>query len=93
MGGWNKPICLKEELEEEFTRFGKIQEFKFLRDRNTAYVDFSRLEDASQALKNMNGRRIGGDQIRVDFLRSQPSRRVSIQLLNYLRSLVITSCW
>ncbi|CDP03488.1 unnamed protein product [Coffea canephora] len=65
----------KEELEEEFTRFGKIQEFKFLRDRNTAYVDFSRLEDASQALKNMNGRRIGGDQIRVDFLRSQPSRR------------------
>lgn len=67
----------KEELEEEFMRFGKIQEFKFLRDRNTAYVDYFRLEDASQALKSMNGKRIGGDQIRVDFLRSQPSRRVS----------------
>ena len=92
MAGISQSVS-KEELEEEFTRFGKIQEFKFLRDRNTAYVDFSRLEDASQALKNMNGRRIGGDQIRVDFLRSQPSRRVSIQLLNYLRSLVITSCW
>ncbi|KAL3506760.1 hypothetical protein ACH5RR_032142 [Cinchona calisaya] len=65
----------KEELEEEFMRFGKIQEFKFLRDRNTAYVDYFKLEDASQALKSMNGKRFGGDQIRVDFLRSQPSRR------------------
>ncbi|CAI9108698.1 OLC1v1008369C1 [Oldenlandia corymbosa var. corymbosa] len=65
----------KEELEEEFMKFGKIQEFKFLRDRNTAYVDYFRLEDAAQALKNMNGKRLGGEQIRVDFLRSQPSRR------------------
>lgn len=68
----------KEELEEQFMKFGKIQEFKFLRDRCTAYVDYLRLEDASQALKNMNGKRIGGDQIRVDYLRSQPSRKVSL---------------
>ncbi|CAA3013357.1 flowering time control FPA [Olea europaea subsp. europaea] len=65
----------KEELEKEFSRFGKIQEFKFLRDRSTAYVNYIRLEDASQALKSMNGKQIGGDQIRVDFLRSHSSRR------------------
>ncbi|GAA0163325.1 RNA metabolism protein [Lithospermum erythrorhizon] len=69
------PSVSKEELEAEFQKFGKIQEFKFLRDRNTAYVDYFRLEDASQALKSMNEKRIGGDQIRVDFLRSQPAKR------------------
>ncbi|XP_022878924.1 flowering time control protein FPA-like isoform X1 [Olea europaea var. sylvestris] len=65
----------KEELEKEFSRFGKIQEFRFLRDRSTAYVNYIRLEDASQALKSMNGKQIGGDHIRVDFLRSHSSRR------------------
>ncbi|KAA8531428.1 hypothetical protein F0562_006219 [Nyssa sinensis] len=69
------PSVSKEKLEEDFLKFGKIEEFKFLRDRNTAFVDYLKLEDAFQALKSMNGRRIGGDQIRVDFLRSQPSRR------------------
>ncbi|XVF84373.1 hypothetical protein PTKIN_Ptkin17bG0031400 [Pterospermum kingtungense] len=65
----------KEELEEEFRKFGKIEDFKFLRDRDTAFVEYFRIEDASQALKSMNGKRIGGEQIRVDYLRSHPSRR------------------
>lgn len=71
------PSVAKEELEKEFLRFGKVQEFRFLRDRNTVYVDYVALEDATQALKSMNGKRIGGAPIRVDFLRSQSSRRVS----------------
>ncbi|KAK2970927.1 hypothetical protein RJ640_021180 [Escallonia rubra] len=74
VGGIGSSVS-KEELEEQFLKFGKIQEFKFLRDRNTAFVDFFSLEDASQALKSMNGKRIGSDQIRVDYLRSHPSRR------------------
>ncbi|TXG72792.1 hypothetical protein EZV62_001371 [Acer yangbiense] len=69
------PNVSKEELEEEFLKFGKFEEFKFVRDRSTAYVDYFRLEDASQAMRNMNGKQLGGDQIRVDFLRSQSSRR------------------
>ncbi|KAG6667368.1 flowering time control protein FPA-like isoform X1 [Carya illinoinensis] len=73
--GGISPMVSKEELEEEFHNFGKIEDFKFLRDRNTAFVEYLRLEDASQAMRNMNGKRLGGDQIRVDFLRSQPSRR------------------
>ncbi|XP_068332419.1 flowering time control protein FPA-like isoform X2 [Pyrus communis] len=52
-----------------------MEDFKFLRDRNTAFVEYFKLEDASQAMRNMNGKRLGGDQIRVDYLRSQPSRR------------------
>lgn len=82
MGGIS-PAVSREQLEEEFSKFGKIDDFKFLRDRNTAFVEYVRLEDASQALRMMNGKRIGGDQIRVDFLRSQPVRRVSfVQNLN-----------
>ncbi|KZV50825.1 flowering time control protein FPA-like [Dorcoceras hygrometricum] len=65
----------KEELEKEFLRFGQLQEFRFLRDRNTAYVDYVNLDDAAKALKGMNGKRIGGDQLRVDYLRSHSSKR------------------
>ncbi|XP_073123483.1 flowering time control protein FPA [Henckelia pumila] len=65
----------KEELEKEFHRFGKLQEFRFLRDRNTAYVDYVTLDDAAKALRGMNGKRIGGDQLRVDYLRSHSSKR------------------
>ncbi|KAM3237883.1 transmembrane 9 superfamily member 2 isoform X1 [Capsicum annuum] len=35
------------------------------------------LEDASKAPKNMNGKKFSGEQIRVDYLRSQPIRRIS----------------
>lgn len=76
--GGISPSVSKEELEEEFCKFGKMEDFKFLRDRNTAFVEYFKLEDASQAMRNMNGKRLGGDQIRVDYLRSQPSRRVSL---------------
>ncbi|KAI8537476.1 hypothetical protein RHMOL_Rhmol09G0026300 [Rhododendron molle] len=65
----------KEILQEEFLKFGKIEELKFNRDRKTAYVDYFRLEDASEALKRMNGKRIGSDQIRVDYFRSRTSKR------------------
>ncbi|XP_057958063.1 flowering time control protein FPA isoform X2 [Malania oleifera] len=74
VGGISQSVS-KEQLEGEFLKFGKIEDFKFFRDRNTAYVDYFRVEDASQAMKNMNMKHIGSDQIRVDFLRSQPSRR------------------
>uniref|UniRef100_A0A2P2M7B4 RRM domain-containing protein n=1 Tax=Rhizophora mucronata TaxID=61149 RepID=A0A2P2M7B4_RHIMU len=79
VGGISTAVT-KEQLEEEFLKFGKIEDFKFVRDRNTALIEYFKLEDASQAMKNMNGKRIGGEQIRVDFLRSQPSRRVSLIL-------------
>ncbi|XWS09352.1 hypothetical protein CRYUN_Cryun40dG0077800 [Craigia yunnanensis] len=74
VGGISQTIS-KEELEEEFRKFGKIEDFKFLRDRGTAFVEYFRMEDASQAMRSMNGKRIGGEQIRVDFLRCHPSRR------------------
>jgi len=76
VGGIGSSVS-EEWLEEEFLKFGKIEDFKFRRDQNTAYVEYFKLEDASQAMKNMNGKKIGGGQLRVDFLRTQSSRRVS----------------
>ncbi|KAF7824353.1 flowering time control protein FPA [Senna tora] len=74
--GGISPAVTKEELEVEFRKFGKIEDFKFLRDRNTAFVEYFNLDDAIQAMKVMNGKSIGGDQIRVDFLRSQSSKKM-----------------
>ena len=68
----------KEELEAEFRKFGKIEDFKFFRDRNTACVEFFNLDDATQAMKVMNGKRLGGEHIRVDFLRSHSTKKVSL---------------
>ncbi|XP_039033491.1 flowering time control protein FPA-like isoform X2 [Hibiscus syriacus] len=70
IGGISQTVS-REELEEEFRKFGKIEDFKFLRDRNTAFVEYSRMEDASQAMRSMSGKRLGGEQIRVDFWRSR----------------------
>jgi len=78
--GGISPAVTKEDLEAEFRKIGKIEDFKFYRDRNTACVEFFNLEDASQAMKIMNGKRIGGEHIRVDFLRSQTIKRVSVFL-------------
>ncbi|XP_021752642.1 flowering time control protein FPA-like [Chenopodium quinoa] len=74
VGGFG-PSVTKEKLEEELSKFGKIEDLKFIRDRNTALVDFVRLEDASAAVKNVNGLQIGDDRIRVDYLRSYPAKR------------------
>ncbi|XP_061344751.1 flowering time control protein FPA-like [Gastrolobium bilobum] len=73
--GGISPVTTKEELEAEFRKFGEVEDFKFFRDRNTACVEFLNLDDATRAMKIMNGKCIGGDQIRVDFLRSQSTKK------------------
>ncbi|XP_020223206.1 flowering time control protein FPA [Cajanus cajan] len=65
----------KEDLEAEFRKFGKIEDFVFFRDRGTACVEFLNLDDATRAVKVMNGKRLGGGQICVDFVRSQSTKR------------------
>ncbi|KAI4371423.1 hypothetical protein MLD38_019662 [Melastoma candidum] len=74
VGGISSKVS-KEDLEEEFIKFGEISDFKFFRDRNTALFEYVQLEDASQAMRSMNGKLLGGEQMRVDFLRSQPIKR------------------
>lgn len=65
----------KEQLEAAFLKFGKIEECRFFRDRNSAIIEYYKTEDAIAAKKDMNGKRLAGEEIRVDFLRPPPSRR------------------
>lgn len=82
----------KEQFEEEFAKFGKIDEFKFNRERNIATIEYARLEDAIQAMRSMNGKDLDGEQIRVDFVRLQPIRRVSSIQISRLLVLPETCC-
>lgn len=77
--GGISPSVSKDDLEEEFSKFGKIQDFRFLRERKTAFVDYYEMDDALQA-KSMNGKRMGGSYLHVDYLRSQAPRKVSTLL-------------
>ncbi|KAL0367521.1 UNVERIFIED_CONTAM: Flowering time control protein FPA [Sesamum radiatum] len=91
VAGINQHVS-KEELEKEFLKFGQIQKLRYLKDQNTAYIYYVRVEDAVEALESMNGKQIGGDHILVDFLRSQslpreqgagPKESSGIQLKTY----------
>lgn len=83
--GGISPTFTKEDLEAEFRKFGKIEDFRFFRERNTACVEFFNLDDATQAMKTMNGKRLGGENIRVDYLRSNSTKKVSL----YFKMLVL----
>jgi RNA recognition motif-containing protein len=70
----------KEELEEEFQKFGKVEGVAFSHDQTSAYVDFEKLEDAISAHRSLNGRTLGGKELCVDFQRSK-GRAVCIHYL------------
>lgn len=74
IGGISSSVTA-EQLEDELSQFGKIDDYKFFRDRNSALVGYSKLDNAIDAQKNINGKSIGGEQVRVDFQKPQSSRR------------------
>ncbi|KAJ0969327.1 hypothetical protein J5N97_022204 [Dioscorea zingiberensis] len=73
VGGIGSSVT-KEQLKDEFLKFGKIEEFTFLRDRNSAVIVFVKIDDAIAAKKKLDRKKISEEQIRVDFLRPQPSK-------------------
>eukprot|EP00897_Mesotaenium_endlicherianum_P004841 jgi/Mesen1/4385/ME000222S03506 len=64
------PSVSTQQLEAEFARFGRVEEFKFLRDRNCAFIDFYEVEDAVRAVQALNGKRFADEVLRVDYGRS-----------------------
>ncbi|CAM0952430.1 unnamed protein product [Alopecurus aequalis] len=70
VGGISTSIS-KQELEEEFKKFGKIEGIAFSRDQTSAYIDFEKLEDAISAHRALNGTDLGGKELCVDFQRSR----------------------
>lgn len=73
VGGIN-PAVSKEQLKEEFLKFVKIEDFVCNRERNYAIIEFLTIDDALEAMRNLERKLIGGDQIQVDFLPSHTLR-------------------
>lgn len=76
VGGLQQIEKLKDQVEMEFKRFGPLEEFKLVRDRNCAFVDFVRLEDAVAALEGLHRKHIGNEELRVEYGRTQLAKRV-----------------
>ncbi|XP_073391415.1 uncharacterized protein [Physcomitrium patens] len=76
VGGISSNVT-KEQIEGEFRKYGVLEDFKLLRERNCAFVDYVRMEDAVSAVEALNRKRIGEEELRVDYGRSQPSKRDS----------------
>ena len=69
--GGISPSISKQEVEEEFQKFGKIEGVAFSHDQTSAYIDFEKLEDAISAHRALNGTNLGGKELCVDFQRSR----------------------
>jgi len=63
----------EETLKDAFGSFGTVTEVKIILDRDTGrsrgfgFVNFSSPQEAQTALQEMDGRDLGGRQIRVDY--------------------------
>ncbi|KAI3676807.1 hypothetical protein L1987_86420 [Smallanthus sonchifolius] len=66
----------KEDLEEEFSKYGKIENFNFQKDKNAAIIDYFKLEDAIKAFKAMLGKKMGETMFRVDYSRFHSKRYI-----------------
>jgi RNA recognition motif-containing protein len=69
--GGISPTISKQDLEEEFQKFGKIEGIAFSRDQTSAYIDFEKLEEAISAHRALNGTELGGNELCVDYQRSR----------------------
>jgi len=64
--------CREDELEQEFTKFGKIKGIEFLKNRGFAFIEFSHPKDAKEAVNAMDGRKFEGTRLVVQFKGSSP---------------------
>lgn len=70
VGGISTSVS-KEDIEEEFQKFGKVDSIAFSQDQTSAYIDFENLEDAISAHRSLHGKTLGGKELCVDFQRSK----------------------
>lgn len=59
--------CTSEELSTIFGKFGDIESIRMLPEKECAFVNFIRLEDALDAKDKMQGGRIGNCIVRIGF--------------------------
>jgi len=55
------------ELEDEFSRFGRIKDLDFRKDRGFAFITYSSSDAAKDAIRKMDDRKINGYRIVVEY--------------------------
>jgi len=60
------------ELEELFSKFGKIESARVLTHKNCGFVNFEKLEDAIKAKLEMNGKDTNGTDLRIGYAKVPP---------------------
>ncbi|KAI5062058.1 hypothetical protein GOP47_0022597 [Adiantum capillus-veneris] len=65
----------KEQLEAECKRFGVVDDVRILRERNCAFVDFAKTDDAVAAFENLNKKLFGNDELCVEYVKSQQHQK------------------
>jgi len=64
----------KRELEEEFGRFGRLQDVWISRKpAGFAFVEFLNSKDASECVQALDGRHVLGSRLRVEFAKTETS--------------------
>ncbi|GIY34858.1 RNA-binding protein Rsf1 [Caerostris extrusa] len=75
VGGLSADIQ-KEDLEREFGKYGTLTKVWVARNPpGFAFIEFEDDQEASEAIKEMNGATINGSEIRVDLSRGRGGRR------------------
>lgn len=60
-------------LQEDFTKFGKVQNVNFEREKSQGFVTLDSCEAAEKAIDEMNGMMVSGVHIKVALSRRQPN--------------------
>jgi arginine/serine-rich splicing factor 7 len=55
------------DIEDQFSKYGRIKDIDFRKDRGFAFVEFSHREDAKYAIKKMDGRYFKSNRVIVEF--------------------------
>ncbi|CAK0829007.1 unnamed protein product [Prorocentrum cordatum] len=63
---------VKHKLQDVFSKFGEIGDVHLPKDRNFAFVRFQRLQDAEDAMKEMDGKDFEGDELRCQMATQPP---------------------
>ena len=66
------PSTTEEELRKSFEEFGEVASLKMIKDRDSgeprgfAFVEMNSDDNAQKAIAGMNGKDIGGQELRVN---------------------------
>ncbi len=55
------------DLEDQFSKYGKIRDVDFRKHRGFAFIEYKNREDAKYAIEKMDGRYFEGTRIVVEF--------------------------